>query len=140
MLKANPAPSYPPEEGRYLRGNDFSPGAVAIILTHDADKIPADIQALVRAGVESGAALAGWSPGSSKHARTPKEKSQLPLALFDKPFSGLMRPKPGHIPRLCPGAIMPGPIILVTIGVTSQSGKTAGIGSSRTAFPDRRNS
>ena len=59
MLKANPSPSYPPEEGRYLRGNDFSPVAVAIILTHDADKIPPDIQALVRAGVESGAALAG---------------------------------------------------------------------------------
>lgn len=50
MLKANPSPSYPPEEGRYLRGNDFSPVAAAIILTHDADKIPADIQALVRAG------------------------------------------------------------------------------------------
>jgi hypothetical protein len=32
---------------------------VAIILAHDADKIPADIQALVRAGVENGVALAG---------------------------------------------------------------------------------
>ncbi len=59
MLKVNPHPDYPPEEGRYLRGNDFSPAAVAIILNYDADKIPPDIQALVRAGVESGAALSG---------------------------------------------------------------------------------
>ncbi len=59
MLKVNPHPDYPPEEGRYLRGNDFSPVAVAIILNHDADKIPPDIQALVRAGIESGAALSG---------------------------------------------------------------------------------
>jgi tetrahydromethanopterin S-methyltransferase subunit A len=59
MLKVKPHPDYPPEEGRYIRGNDFSPVAVAIILNHDADKIPHDIQALVRAGVESGAALSG---------------------------------------------------------------------------------
>jgi tetrahydromethanopterin S-methyltransferase subunit A len=59
MLKVNPHPDYPPEEGRYIRGNDFSPVAVAIILNRDADKIPADIQALVRAGAESGAALSG---------------------------------------------------------------------------------
>ena len=25
MLKINPHPDYPPENGRYLRGNDFSP-------------------------------------------------------------------------------------------------------------------
>jgi tetrahydromethanopterin S-methyltransferase subunit A len=59
MLKVNPHPDYPPEEGRYIRGNDFSPVAVAIILNRDADKIPPDIQALVRAGAESGAALSG---------------------------------------------------------------------------------
>ncbi len=52
-------PDYPTEEGRYLRGNDFSPVAVAIILNQDEDKIPPDIQALVRAGWESGAALSG---------------------------------------------------------------------------------
>ena len=59
MLKVQPHPNYPLEEGRYVRGNDFSPVAVAIILSHDEDKIPPDIEALVRAGVESGAALSG---------------------------------------------------------------------------------
>ncbi|NIS79809.1 MAG: tetrahydromethanopterin S-methyltransferase subunit A [Anaerolineales bacterium] len=59
MLKVEPHPSYPPEEGRYIRGNDYSPVAVAIVLNCDADKIPPDLERLVRAGVESGAALAG---------------------------------------------------------------------------------
>jgi tetrahydromethanopterin S-methyltransferase subunit A len=59
MLKVKPHPDYPPEEGRYLRGNDFSPVAVAVILNCDADKIPPEIEKLVRAGIESGAALAG---------------------------------------------------------------------------------
>ena len=59
MLKVKPPEDYPPEEGRYLRGNDFSPVAVAIILNQDEDKIPRDIQTLVRTGVESGAALSG---------------------------------------------------------------------------------
>jgi len=59
MLKVKPHPDYPPEEGRYLRGNDFSPVAVAIILNCDADKIPPELEKLVRAGIESGAALAG---------------------------------------------------------------------------------
>lgn len=38
MLKVDPHPDYPPEEGRYLRGNDFSPVALAIILNCDADE------------------------------------------------------------------------------------------------------
>ena len=59
MLKVNPHPDYPPEEGRYLRGNDFSPVAVAVVLNCDANKIPPEIEKLVRAGIESGAALAG---------------------------------------------------------------------------------
>lgn len=59
MLKVDPHPEYPPEEGRYLRGNDFSPVAVAIILHCDMDKIPPDLESLVRAGIESGAALSG---------------------------------------------------------------------------------
>jgi tetrahydromethanopterin S-methyltransferase subunit A len=59
MLKVDPHPDYPPEEGRYLRGNDASPVAVAIILTTDADKIPPDLERLVRAGLESGGALSG---------------------------------------------------------------------------------
>ena len=59
MLKVNPHPDYPPEEGRYVRGNDFSPVAVAVVLNCDADKIPPELEKLVRAGIESGAALAG---------------------------------------------------------------------------------
>ena len=59
MLKVDPHPDYPQEEGRFVRGNDFSPVAVVIILNCDADKIPPDLEALVRAGVEAGAALSG---------------------------------------------------------------------------------
>lgn len=59
MQKVSPHPAYPPEEGRYLRGNDYSPAAVVIILTTDAEAIPPEIEKLVRTGVESGAALSG---------------------------------------------------------------------------------
>jgi tetrahydromethanopterin S-methyltransferase subunit A len=59
MLKVDPASNYPPEEGRYLRGNDYSPVAVAVILIYNQENIPLDIEKLVRVGVESGAALSG---------------------------------------------------------------------------------
>jgi len=59
MLKVKPHADYPIEQGRYLRGNDFSPVAVAIVLNQDEDKIPKDIQTLVQTGLESGAALSG---------------------------------------------------------------------------------
>jgi tetrahydromethanopterin S-methyltransferase subunit A len=59
MLKKDPHPDYPTEEGCYLRGNDYSPVVVAVILTYDSDKVPKDIEDLVRTGVESGAALSG---------------------------------------------------------------------------------
>ena len=59
MLKVKLHPDYPPEEGRFIRGNDFSPVAVAVILNTDADKVPSDLEALVRAAAESGAALSG---------------------------------------------------------------------------------
>ena len=59
MLKTNPHPDYPPEDGRYLRGNDNSPVAVAVILNKPEDKIPQEIEELVRIGLESGAALSG---------------------------------------------------------------------------------
>jgi tetrahydromethanopterin S-methyltransferase subunit A len=59
MLKVSPHPDYPPEEGRYLRGNDYSPAAVVIILTCDAEAIPPEIERLMRTGVEAGAALSG---------------------------------------------------------------------------------
>lgn len=59
MYKVQPHPEYPPEEGRYLRGNDYSPAAVIIILTYDAEAIPPEIEKLIRTGVEAGAALSG---------------------------------------------------------------------------------
>jgi tetrahydromethanopterin S-methyltransferase subunit A len=59
MLKVKPHPDYPSEEGRYIRGNDYSPVVVAIILKEDEDDIPPDIELLIRTGAESGAALSG---------------------------------------------------------------------------------
>jgi len=44
MDKIKPAEGYPPEEGHYLRGNDYSPVAVVVILTYDYDKIPKEIE------------------------------------------------------------------------------------------------
>jgi tetrahydromethanopterin S-methyltransferase subunit A len=57
--KIQPSTGYPPEEGRYLRGNDMSPVAVCVILKWREDEIPKDIEDLVRLGVETGAALSG---------------------------------------------------------------------------------
>ena len=59
MRKTEPAPDYPPEEGCYLRGNDYSPVAVVVILRWEREKTPPEIEELVRVGVESGAALSG---------------------------------------------------------------------------------
>ena len=59
MLKVEPSQDYPPEEGHYLRGNDYSPVAVAVILIYDYDKIPKEIEQMARDGVEAGAALSG---------------------------------------------------------------------------------
>ena len=52
-------PEYPPEEGCYLRGNDYSPIAVCVILNHIREETPKELEELVRVAVESGAALAG---------------------------------------------------------------------------------
>jgi len=59
IRKADPAPDYPPEEGCYLRGNDYSPVAVLVILRWIREEAPPEIERLVRVGVESGAALSG---------------------------------------------------------------------------------
>jgi len=59
MLKTEVHPDYPPEEGRYLRGNDYSPVVVVVVLNCAEDKIPRELEELVRAGVEAGAALSG---------------------------------------------------------------------------------
>jgi tetrahydromethanopterin S-methyltransferase subunit A len=59
ILKIRPPDGYPPEEGCYLRGNDFSPVAVVVILRWKREETPRDVVRLVEVAVESGAALAG---------------------------------------------------------------------------------
>jgi tetrahydromethanopterin S-methyltransferase subunit A len=59
IRKVEPPEDYPPEEGCYLRGNDYSPVAVLVILKWIREETPPEIEALVRAGVETGAALSG---------------------------------------------------------------------------------
>ena len=59
IRKSEPAEGYPPEEGCYLRGNDYSPVAVVVILRRAREETPPEIEDLVRTGVESGGALAG---------------------------------------------------------------------------------
>jgi tetrahydromethanopterin S-methyltransferase subunit A len=59
IRKLKPPPEYPPEEGHYLRGNDYSPAAVVILLHTFYDKIPDYLERLASVAVESGAALAG---------------------------------------------------------------------------------
>lgn len=59
IKKSDPSGNYPAEEGSYLRGNDYSPVAVAVILIYDREKTPPEIEHLVRTAVETGAALAG---------------------------------------------------------------------------------
>jgi len=59
VLKVQPPDGYPPEEGRYVRGNDYSPVAVCVILDTFDFAIPAELNELVMAGVDSGAALSG---------------------------------------------------------------------------------
>jgi tetrahydromethanopterin S-methyltransferase subunit A len=59
IRKVKPPPEYPPEEGHYLRGNDYSPAAVVILLHTFYDKIPDYLERLASVAVESGAALAG---------------------------------------------------------------------------------
>jgi len=59
MLKVKPPDEYPLEEGRYLRGNDYSPVAVVAILNTFDFKIPQLITDILRGSIEAGAALAG---------------------------------------------------------------------------------
>jgi len=54
-----PPDGYPPEEGRYVRGNDYSPVAVCVILDTFDFAIPSELNELAMAGTDSGAALSG---------------------------------------------------------------------------------
>jgi tetrahydromethanopterin S-methyltransferase subunit A len=59
MLKVKPPDGYPPEKGRYTRGNDYSPVAVCVILDTFDFAIPSDLNELVMVGLDSGAAFSG---------------------------------------------------------------------------------
>jgi len=59
LRKVAPPPDYPPEDGRYLRGNDYSPVAVVAILDTYDFKIPPELTRLLTTAIEAGAALAG---------------------------------------------------------------------------------
>ncbi len=59
ILKVKPPNDYPPEEGCCLRGNDFSPVAVVVMLNSPREHTPPEIEQLVRVAIEKGAALAG---------------------------------------------------------------------------------
>ena len=59
MLKVKPPEGYPPEAGRYVRGNDYSPVAVCVILDTFDFSIPSELNELVMAGTDSGAAISG---------------------------------------------------------------------------------
>jgi len=57
MLKVKPLDGYHPEEGRYVKGNDYSAVAVCIILDTFGFAIPAELNELVMVGADSGATL-----------------------------------------------------------------------------------
>src|SRR4030043_779399 len=59
MRQVKLADGYPPEEGRYVRGNDYSPVAVCVILDTFDFAIPPELNELVMSAVDSGAALSG---------------------------------------------------------------------------------
>ncbi len=66
MLKVQPIFTYPPEKGCYLRGNDYSPVAVVVLLNApygamppEVQTIPKEIENLVKVAIETGAALSG---------------------------------------------------------------------------------
>jgi len=59
MKKVDVPDGYPPEKGRYARGNDFSPVAVCVILDTFDFNIPPELEELLMAGLDTGAALSG---------------------------------------------------------------------------------
>jgi hypothetical protein len=66
MLKVRPTSTYPPEKGCYLRGNDYSPVAVVVLLNApfgtlppEVQSIPKEIENLLKVAIETGAALSG---------------------------------------------------------------------------------
>ncbi len=60
IRKVKPLDAYPPEDGNYLRGNDYSPVAIIILLHTDYEKMPDFLKELSKIAIEAGAALAGF--------------------------------------------------------------------------------
>jgi tetrahydromethanopterin S-methyltransferase subunit A len=60
IFKVTPPDGYRPEDGSYLRGNDYSPVALTVLLHTDYDKIPNFLKDLSKIAIEAGAALAGF--------------------------------------------------------------------------------
>lgn len=67
VLKVPPVADYPTEAGCFLRGNDYSPVGVVVLLQNTPyatlppkiENVPPEIQNLVKVAVETGAALSG---------------------------------------------------------------------------------
>lgn len=66
MLKVSPVEDYPTEPGCFLRGNDYSPVAVVVLLNApygtlppEVQDAPPEIEKLVRVSIETGATLTG---------------------------------------------------------------------------------
>ena len=59
ISKVKPPADYPPEEGRYIRGNDYSSVAVAAILDTFDSSIPVEVNEILKVAIDGGAALAG---------------------------------------------------------------------------------
>jgi tetrahydromethanopterin S-methyltransferase subunit A len=59
IYKVRPPDDYPPEEGHFLRGNDYSPVAVVVLLNSPYGEVPSEVEKMVRDSIECGAALAG---------------------------------------------------------------------------------
>lgn len=59
IVKVKPPEDYPPEEGRYIRGDDESPVVVAAILDTFDFSIPVEFSEILKAAIDSGAALVG---------------------------------------------------------------------------------
>ena len=59
LLKVEPPSGYPPEDGRYLKGNDYSPVAVVALLNTFDDQVPEYLESIVSGAVEAGAAISG---------------------------------------------------------------------------------
>lgn len=66
MLKVSPVADYPTEAGCFLRGNDYSPVILVVLLNApystlppEVQSIPPEIEKLVRVAIETGAALSG---------------------------------------------------------------------------------